>query len=90
MAGPNVRTILIDKNNRVWLGTKNGLSQFYEESNHKWFENYRYQSGKNSLSNNMVMSLWEGKKDKIWIGTNGGGINKLDLKTGQFSAYTNA
>lgn len=43
-----------------------------------------YTSGNSPLSNNYVMDMLE-HEGKLWLATDGGGINLIDLKTGEFS-----
>lgn len=44
-------------------------------------------SGKSGLSNNHLSCLLQDADGYIWIGTNGGGLNRFDLRTGKFKAY---
>ena len=41
----------------------------------------------NSLSNNKVTAIVEDATGIIWIGTYGGGLNRWDKKTNQFTHY---
>lgn len=43
-----------------------------------------YTTRNSSLSNNVILSLAE-RENKLWIGTDGGGINILEPETGQLS-----
>lgn len=44
----------------------------------------QYMTHNSELSNNYVMDILE-HNGKLWLATDGGGINLIDLKTGQFS-----
>lgn len=62
------------------MGTDDGLARFdgYQ------FEVYRHEPDKpNSLNNNVVRALHSDPNDNIWIGTEGGGINILNPRTGR-------
>ncbi len=49
----------------------------------------RYTAGGNGkLNTNAVLSIHEGQDGIIWIGTHLGGLNRLDWRTGLFSAIT--
>ena len=79
-----------DAGNVLWLGTQNGLMRF-DEKNTSW----KYYAQKNndtaSLSNNYIFSLCNDPRQPnkyLWIGTNGGGVNRLDKLTGKFIRYT--
>ncbi|MBN1597807.1 MAG: hypothetical protein JW894_05895 [Bacteroidales bacterium] len=60
---------LQDKNGFIWIGTRDGLNRFdgYE------FKIYRYNSDDpNSISNNVIESIFEDKFGYLWIGTDKG------------------
>jgi len=40
-----------------------------------------------SLSNNVVTSFLQDHKGRIWVGTDGGGLNLFDIKTGLFTHF---
>ncbi|MBD3180174.1 MAG: SpoIIE family protein phosphatase [Candidatus Latescibacteria bacterium] len=42
---------------------------------------------RNSISHNQVRSIYEDSGGMIWIGTNGGGLNRFDRVTGNFTRY---
>lgn len=84
-------TVLEDRKNNVWVGTwGEGLNKLIPVSRTKESHNSGNQAGEyivkrfkyipedeNSLSNNVVFTLYEDKEGTIWIGLNGGGLNKL-------------
>ena len=44
-------------------------------------------SDKNSLSNNIILDLTGDEEGNIWIGTDGGGLNRFDPKTNRFTHF---
>ena len=42
----------------------------------------------NTISHNTVLSMCEGDENTLWVGTFGGGLNKLNLTTNNFEIYT--
>ncbi len=42
----------------------------------------------NSLNTNSLMSIWEGSKGYLWLGTYGGGLNRFDPESGHVEHYT--
>lgn len=72
--------ILFD-NKFLWVGAGNGLFQFDILNKNKLkpysFHNHDPRNN-NSLSKNTITSLFKDKTGIIWVGTNGGGINKFD------------
>ncbi len=76
---------------RVWLGTSQGL--FEAKTDGKGgiiFKKYQNEPGNpHSLRHNSVATLIPDPYDfnVLWIGTKGGGISRLDTRTGQFTHY---
>lgn len=83
----SIRCIFEDSKGLLWIGTENGLN-YYDISN------YRFESFKNdpenehSISHNLIYSICEDDTGNIWIGTRGGGLNKFNPETGQFTRFT--
>lgn len=87
--------LFIDKNNYLWIGTENGLDRI--DLNHVdfnlpkpklIFKHYIPDENENSLSNFRISCINEDGLGNLWIGTKGGGLNKLDLKTQNFTHFT--
>ncbi|MGM0509256.1 MAG: ligand-binding sensor domain-containing protein, partial [Fusobacteriota bacterium] len=82
-----IRKIFKDSNGRIWIGSDEGLSIYLEEENK--FKTYKNIPGdKNSLSDNRVYAIEEGKKNVLWIGMWGGGLNRFDIDNEKFDRYT--
>jgi len=97
--GKDAHSVLVfalveDGNGHIWAGTQLGLVKGMRKGDQLKFELYKtdfYE--KQTLSNNSVACLLPDpvEPDKIlWIGTKGGGINRLDMSSGQFSQITTA
>ncbi|WP_445737389.1 two-component regulator propeller domain-containing protein [Mariniflexile sp.] len=76
--GDDVRKVLVDSKNDIWVGTteglfrikKNGTNDLIVESiSDKMANGYR-----NKTSANHILSLYEGIDGSIWIGTRGSGL----------------
>jgi signal transduction histidine kinase/ligand-binding sensor domain-containing protein/DNA-binding response OmpR family regulator len=80
--------------NQLWAGTDDGLSYFDNSSkdqapsliNH--FKN-NPKNPKNSLSMNNVKSLFIDNTGIVWVGANGGGVNKFDPDRKKFKHIKN-
>ena len=76
-----VRSILEDKNGNIWVGTSAGLNKIKVEDklkNKLSFEVYKNDiNNSKSISHNYILPLFETSKGDLWIGTLGGGLNKL-------------
>ncbi len=78
--GREIRTLLADSHNRLWVGTHNNGLFMIEKGNITKY------STENGLSGNMVVELYEDRDGVIWAGTNGNGINRIT--EGQIAHYT--
>ena len=75
--GKEIMSLIIDSKKRIWIAPYNsGLYCF--DRNGKQLASYTTRNS--SLSNNVILSLAE-RENKLWIGTDGGGINILNPKT---------
>lgn len=75
----NVCSILKDKENRLWVGTNNGLALLKGKSIQIFKKN-------NGLAHNSCWAIVQDKKGQIWIGTFGGGLSLY--KNGKFQNFT--
>lgn len=87
--------LFIDKNNCLWIGTEYGLDMvdlnqvdFSLSKPRLIFKHYIPSENGNSLSYFRVSCINEDSLGNLWIGTRGGGLNKLDLKTQTFTCYS--
>ena len=79
-----VNCILQDRAGFLWFGTEDGLNR-YDGYN---FRVFKPDSDENkSINHNYVWSLFEDHLGMIWIGTNGGGLNRFNRVTEDYSAY---
>ncbi len=76
--------VLQDRQGFIWFATADGLSRYdgYQ------FVTFRHdRKNPNSLSHNYVFSLLETRDGLIWAGTDPGGLNVYDPKSGKFQLY---
>jgi len=79
---PATFAIVQDCYGYIWFGTIDGLFR-YDGSNHKIF---RSDSGEYSLSSNTIRALAVDSQ-YLWIGTQGGGLNRMELTSGKIKHY---
>ncbi|HTF18547.1 MAG TPA: two-component regulator propeller domain-containing protein [Chryseolinea sp.] len=83
-----VTALIKDSDNRLWVGTQNGISEY--DIQKKTFTN-RYRKGKEGpgqLSHNHVTAFFLDSKQRLWVGTENG-LNYFDTKSGQFHIISN-
>jgi ligand-binding sensor domain-containing protein len=76
--------IFQDSRGMLWIGTEDGLNKYdgYSFQVYKPEENDQF-----SISNPRILSICEDAETNLWIGTNGGGLNKYDRKSDRFIHY---
>jgi signal transduction histidine kinase/ligand-binding sensor domain-containing protein/CheY-like chemotaxis protein len=72
-----------------WLGTPNGLLRFDHRTGQWKLFTHDPQTA-NSLSGNAVLSIEADPRsgDVLWLGIDGGGLNKFDMRTGEVVRYS--
>ena len=86
----NVRDIIIEDNDNLWIATWGGGLNYYDLKTNI-FSNYSNDSNdstdnRNYPTSNNIVSL-ENDGNKIWMATFGGGVNVFDKETKTFSNY---
>jgi two-component system, sensor histidine kinase ChiS len=84
-----INTILNDNHNDsiLWIATENGLNCLNVIT--LKFKNFKHDpEDSNSVSGNTITGLFQDTAGILWIGTNGGGLNRLDpAESGRFKRY---
>ncbi len=86
LSNPQVYTIAKDKTGFLWFGTADGVKRYdgYE------FRSYRHEpSVPSSLSNDNVGAMLIDSKDRLWVGTWGGGVNLYQPESEDFQRFIN-
>jgi signal transduction histidine kinase/ligand-binding sensor domain-containing protein len=79
-----VTGILQDRKGFLWLATSEGLNKYDGYS----FKVYKHDpDDPHSLGDNMIWAIYEGRAGLLWIGTDGGGLNRFDPQTERFTRY---
>jgi ligand-binding sensor domain-containing protein/signal transduction histidine kinase len=73
-----VQVIHQDRSNHLWLGTQEGLAR-WDEREWKTF------TTRDGLSSDVVRAIADDAEGNLWVGTVGGGLNRL--RDGQFTAF---
>jgi signal transduction histidine kinase/ligand-binding sensor domain-containing protein/AraC-like DNA-binding protein/ActR/RegA family two-component response regulator len=83
----SVSDIFKDRAGDIWVTSRSGLSHLNLRS--MAFQFYRASAGDNQYLNDPeVYAICQSREGNIWLGTESGGVNILDLKSGGFSYLT--
>ncbi len=80
-----VTSILQDKNNKLWIGTRNGLNIFDPKQN-MFTRIFNNPQNSSSIVGNHISSIIQDKSGIIWIGTTAG-LNRLYYPLNKFNYY---
>ena len=80
----SIWTINEDRQKNIWLGTYSGALCYVNLEEKKAFKTFIPQE--NQLSHTPVSAFAE-DKNYIWVGTEGGGINRINKETNQFTYH---
>jgi signal transduction histidine kinase/ligand-binding sensor domain-containing protein len=81
-----INYIYRDRTGSIWVGSILGINK-YTPGKLKFNRFFSYPNRSDKLSSNNILCLAESGSGDIWVGTDGGGLNKLDRKTGKFTRY---
>ncbi len=86
-----VQAIVQDAQGIFWLGTMKGLLRLDPATN-GWTHYASAPKDPRSLSADVIFCLLNDPKDAdiLWVGTNGGGLDRFDKGTGQFTRFSTA
>ncbi|MBN1415895.1 MAG: response regulator [Bacteroidales bacterium] len=82
-----IGVIYQDNSGTFWIGGVNGVNKYSPGG--KKFRRYFRNNRPDGLSLNNVLCFAENKDGNIWVGTDGGGLNLMNRKTGKFTRYMN-
>jgi signal transduction histidine kinase/streptogramin lyase len=84
LSSPNITCFFQDSKGFMWIGTMDGLNYFNGKTIKTFKHNYL---DKNSLLDNLIVSICEDKEGNIWVGS-GQGVSKLNPDLFIFENYS--
>lgn len=90
---PDVNYIEKTADNTIWMATSHGLIRATPQQDSDLFDFIRYKTdpqNKHSLRSNNISALLADPHDTniLWIGTKGGGLHQMNIKTEHFRSFT--
>lgn len=82
----SLKCLYLDKQDNIWAGTVRGGMIGIKEVFMKTYKDVPL-NNTNGLSEKSVISIHEDKKGRLWLGTDGGGINQYNPYTDTFKHY---
>ena len=76
--------IIVDKDQNIWFGTRNGLN-YYQRAKDVFVRFFSLQGGTNSLSSNNINTMYL-DENNLWVGTPAG-LDRIDTKTMEVERY---
>ena len=79
----NINVLYLDKNDRLWIGTPNGLDLFEQTTG--TFKHHVYNpSQQEGISGRNITALYEDSRGRFWVGTSAGGLNQFYPQSNTF------
>ncbi len=83
--------LFLDRSGSLWIGTERaGINRMVQTPGQKTkFVHYVSESNNNnSLNYSFIKAIYQDQQGILWVGTNGGGLNRFDPINNRWSAYT--
>ena len=93
LSSDGIYSMYLDREDILWLGTSRGGVNYYNPKNYRFknlVKSLKFDQNNGPLTNlthDVVGTLLEASDGKIWIGTDGGGINVYNRETGFIEVY---
>ena len=83
----DVRTVYVDSEDNIWFGGNSGLFKLRVINNNYDLESMssRFFSNTDHPYNSLVMDIYEDSSKNLWIGTEGHGLCRYDMKADSFT-----
>ncbi|TXE09147.1 response regulator [Gelidibacter salicanalis] len=77
-----------DAYNRLWIGTETKGLFVYDIPNKQFIQDAFFKGNIDQIKRELFLDLYMDSKDFIWAGTDGGGLYKINLTTGEVVLFT--
>ena len=79
--------ICIDSNGLYWICTIGKGIRVLNMDRNRFYYYVHSEEDNTTISDNAVISMLQDSRQRIWVGTDGGGINLFDPEKGEFKSY---
>ena len=80
--------LMYDSNTGIWLGSREGLFRVNDMEDTIAISSFRYEpNNKHSIGNNNIFPIIKDSRNNIWVGTFGGGLNKILFENNQLTGF---
>ncbi|MEK9603091.1 MAG: two-component regulator propeller domain-containing protein [Flavobacteriaceae bacterium] len=91
----NIRKIIVDKDDDLWLGTRSGVYHLQKNNQSKVYQIKSLNDKMNAILGNpseptIIFSLFEDQNNRIWIGSQGRGLFVYDKKSDKLRYYSSS
>jgi signal transduction histidine kinase/AraC-like DNA-binding protein len=84
----NIRKVIVDKDDNVWMGTRKGIYRYNQKKNEVVSFNTKIRELTNGVVTDfIVFALYEDSKNNIWVGTDGYGLFSYSAVEDSFTWY---
>jgi ligand-binding sensor domain-containing protein len=83
----NLFDLYLDRNGRLWIASGSGLC-WYDAREDRFVQAINNQDKKLTANQRRTASIYEAPDGTFWVGTMGGGLMRLDVRTGKYRFYT--
>jgi two-component system, sensor histidine kinase ChiS len=88
LSGSHVTALFAAADGSLWVAFADGGLDHYDPASHK-LEIYKNDpSNPQTISSDSLIAIAGDKQGRIWLGTNGAGVNRLDPKSGTITRWT--
>lgn len=81
LSSNTIRSLFEDNRGNIWLGTDNGLNLLVPEQQNQEHPKFKvfntHGDDPHCISNDYILPIFQSSDSTLWIGTMGGGLNKL-------------
>jgi ligand-binding sensor domain-containing protein/signal transduction histidine kinase len=89
LSNNRARSLFVDDEGNVWIGTENGGINLYNRNTNN-FSHYRIEEFNSmSLNNESIHAMTQDRSKNFWVGTWGGGVNIASNNSGFIVHYKN-